>query len=72
MKNTIFTYFLVCKALSNYDVGGARGAVFQEKIRPGASFKTGDFVKEKFGRATVERLLNGRPRKASHNFFATK
>ena len=22
MKNTIFKYFLVCKGLSNYDVGG--------------------------------------------------
>ena len=36
----------------------ARGTtVFQEEIRPGAGFKTGDFVKEKLGvSTTVERL----------------
>ena len=35
----------------------ARGTIFQE-IRPGAGFKTGDFVKEKgVGGAAVERLL---------------
>ena len=28
--------------------GLARGTVFQE-VRPGAGFKTGDFVKEKLG-----------------------
>ena len=33
----------------------ARGAVFQE-VRPGAGFKTGDFVKRKVGGATVVRL----------------
>ena len=55
MKNTIFTYFLVCQGLSNDDVGvPTRGTVFEE-IWPGAGFKTGDFVKEKLG-ATVERL----------------
>ena len=48
--------FLVCKGPSNDDVGVARGIVFQE-IRPGAGFKTSDFVEEKLGvGATVERL----------------
>ena len=51
----IFIYFLVSQIMSNGDVRGARGTVFQE-IRPGAGFKTGDFVKEKLGGATVERL----------------
>ena len=42
--------------LWNDGVGVARGTVLQE-IRPGAGFKTGDFVKEKLGGATaVERL----------------
>ena len=44
----VFTYFLVCKGLSNDDVGAARGSVFQE-IRPGAGFKTVGFVEEKLG-----------------------
>ena len=44
----LFVYFLVCKGLSNDGVGVARGTVFEE-IRPGASFKTGDFVNEKLG-----------------------
>ena len=44
-EENIFMYFLDCKGLSNDDVGVARGTVFQE-IRPGAGFKTGDFVKE--------------------------
>ena len=35
--------------------GGQRGTVFQE-VRPGAGFKTGDFVTEKLGGATVVRL----------------
>ena len=41
-------FFLVCRGRSNDDVrgGGARGTVFQE-IRPGAGFKTGDFVEKK-------------------------
>ena len=34
--------------LSNNDVGVARDTVFQE-VRPGAGFKTGDFVKEMLG-----------------------
>ena len=41
--------FLVCdEGLSNDDVVAARVTVFQE-IRPGAGFKTGDFVKEMLG-----------------------
>ena len=43
-----FMYFLVCKGLSNDDVGGTRGTEFQE-IRPGAGFETGDFVTEMLG-----------------------
>ena len=55
-EETILTYFLVCKGLSNDDVGVAGVAVFQE-IRPGVGFETGDVVEERFGRATaVERL----------------
>ena len=34
----------------------SRGTVFQE-IRPWVGFKTDDFVKEKLGEATVERLV---------------
>ena len=42
-----FKYFLICKGLSNDDVGVRRGTECQ-KIRPGAVLnKTGDFVKEK-------------------------
>ena len=41
-------YFLVCEGLSNDGVGVTRGTVFQE-TRPGAGFKTGEFVKEKLG-----------------------
>ena len=41
-------YFLVCKGLSIDDVGVSRDAIFQ-RIRLGAGFETGDFVKEKFG-----------------------
>ena len=47
---------LVCKDLSVNDVGVSRDTVLQ-KIRPGAGFETGDFVKEKLGGATVERLF---------------
>ena len=47
-KNIDISTHNVCKELSNDEVGGARGTVFQE-IRPGADFKTGDFVKEKLG-----------------------
>ena len=48
-KNTL-EHFLVCKGLSNDDVGVARDIVFEE-IRPGSGLKTGDFVnnKEKLG-----------------------
>ena len=48
-EKSISIYFLVCKGLlvqSNDAVGVARGTAFQE-LRPGAGFKTGDFVKEK-------------------------
>ena len=37
-------------------VSGGQGAPFFQEMRPGASFKTSDFVKEKLGGATVERL----------------
>ena len=51
--------FLFAKGLSSDDVGVASVTVFAE-VRPGAGFKTGDFVKEKLGRggggATVTRL----------------
>ena len=33
----LFVFFLVCKGLSNYDVGVARVTVFRE-VRPGAVF----------------------------------
>ena len=40
MKNTIFTYFPVCKGLSNDDVEGARGIVLQELVsKPAISVK---------------------------------
>ena len=45
-EKNILKHFHACKGLSNLsndDVGAARGTVFQE-IRPGAGFKTGDFV----------------------------
>ena len=49
MKNISSHIFLFeKKGLSNDDIGGARGTLFQE-TRPGAGFKTGDFVKEKWG-----------------------
>ena len=48
MKNVSSHMFSFCKGLSKVDVGVARGIVFQE-IRPGAGFKTGDFVKERLG-----------------------
>ena len=47
-KKSICKYYFVRGGLSNDDVRVARGTVFQE-IRPGAGFKTGDFVKEKLG-----------------------
>ena len=55
MTTKFFMYFLLCKGLSNDDVGGARDTLFQQ-IRPGAGFETGDFVKEMLGGATAERL----------------
>ena len=42
--------------MSNDGVGMARGTVFLQEIRPGAGFKTGDFVKSKDRGSTVERL----------------
>ena len=47
-ENNTSMCFLVCKVLSEDDVGMARGTVSQE-IRQGAGLKTGDFVKEKLG-----------------------
>ena len=44
----VFKCVPVCKGLSNDDVGVATGTVLQE-IRPGAGFKTDDFVKENLG-----------------------
>ena len=52
----IFTHFLVGKGLSNDDVEGGRGSVFEEIRPPRAGFETGDCVKEMFGGATVVRL----------------
>ena len=42
------TYFLVCKGLSNDNVGVGKDTVSQE-IRPGAGCKNGDLVEEKLG-----------------------
>ena len=47
-ENHIFICFLVRKGLSNDSIGVGRGTVFKD-IRPGADFKTGDFVQEKLG-----------------------
>ena len=47
-EKNVFACFLVGKIRSNEDVGAARGSVFQE-LRPGAGFKTGDFIKERLG-----------------------
>ena len=55
MKNVSSCIFSGCEGLSNDDIEVARGNVFQEMIRPGAGFKTGDFVKRRIGGATVER-----------------
>ena len=67
-ETQLFVYFLLCiKGLPNDDVGVARGTVFQQ-IRPGAGFKTGDFVKEEgVEGATVERL-DGRQRRQKHTY----
>ena len=45
------------KGLSNDGIKVSGTTVFQEEIRPGAGLKTGDFVKEKLGGATVVRLF---------------
>ena len=45
----------MCKGLSIDDVGVSRDTVYQ-KIRPRAGFETSDFLKEKLGGDTVERL----------------
>ena len=47
-KVKVSVYCLVCNGLSIDDVVVARGTVFQE-VRPGAGFKTGDFVEGKLG-----------------------
>ena len=57
-------YVLVCQRGLIEDVGVARRTVFQE-VRPGAVFKTGDFVKEKLG-GVVERLISIAKRGAVH------
>ena len=46
IESRVSIYYLVCKGLSINDVGVSRDTVFKE-IRPGAGFKTGDFVQEK-------------------------
>ena len=48
MKKILRTFSCSQIALSNDDLGVARGTVFQE-VRRGASFKTSDFVEEKLG-----------------------
>ena len=45
----------MCRGLSIDDVGVSRDTVFQ-KIPPVAGFETADFVEEKLGGATVDRL----------------
>ena len=56
MKNIPPCIFLLEKRRSNDDVGMARITGFQA-LRPGAGFKTGDFVKKKYpGGAIVVRL----------------
>ena len=48
MKKNASIYFLICKELSNDDVGATRVTLFQE-MRPGAGFKTIDSAKKEFG-----------------------
>ena len=48
-KYTYSLYVSVFKSLSIDDVGMSRDTAFQEMIRPGAGFETGDFVKERLG-----------------------
>ena len=56
-KRYLSVYIFTCKDRSNDDVGVSRDAVFQE-VRPGeVGFETGDFVEEKLGGATIERLF---------------
>ena len=45
MKKYSGVYTLACKGLPNGDCRGGNGHHIQE-IRPGAGFKTGEFVKE--------------------------
>ena len=54
-KKNVFMYVLVCKGLSNDDVGVDRGSPYFRRIRPEAGSHTGDFVKEKLAGSTVER-----------------
>ena len=63
-KKHLLEFFLFArKGLSNDGVGVAKGVVLQETL-PGARFKTGDFVQEKFwGGATAGRLLDHTPRR---------
>ena len=59
MKTQSSSILLSAKDYQTMTVGMARVTVNQE-IRPGAGFKTVDFVKEKgVGWATVERLVGG-------------
>ena len=55
LQKKLSIYFLVCIELSNDDVGESRDTIFRW-IRPGAGFKTDDFLKEKLGGAAVVRL----------------
>ena len=48
METVSCTFRLAKEGLSTDDVRVARVTVYQE-IRPGAGFKTGDFIKEKLG-----------------------
>ena len=45
---------LCAKGLSNDDVGVLRDTAVFQKIRPGASFKTGDSLKERYRRRTPD------------------
>ena len=47
-ESQLFVYVLVCKGLSDDDVGVAWGTV-SEEIRPAAGVKTSDLVIEKIG-----------------------
>ena len=44
------------RTIERKDLGVARGVVFQE-IQPGASFKTGNFVKEELGGLPLKTTL---------------